>query len=174
MNAFARGLAQRMVTKQYFSLYRPWDMSFVQKYLFRPTGSRRSKNIHQKNYICCLLKPVFFLPFLSFLSLQLEPPKLRALKVQAPQVQVHQQVWALALAWLVPLRALSPRHCPWCPCYISSPFSGVSLEVLVVLHGVAGTQRLKISATRTLEQAFIVDCFHDIALFLPLLLPAAS
>ena len=67
---------------------------------------------------------------------------LRALEVQAPQVHFHQQVWELAWAWLMPLRALSSRQCPWCPCYISSPFSGVSLDVLVVLHGVAGEQRL--------------------------------
>ena len=87
---------------------------------------------------------------------------------------MHQQVWALALAWLVPLRALSSRLCPWCPYYISSPFSGVSLDVLVVLHGVAGTQRLKMSATRRLEQAFTVDCFDDNVLFVLLLAPAAS
>ena len=80
----------------------------------------------------------------------------------------------LALAWLVPLRALLSRQCPWCPYYVSSPFSGVSVDVLVVLHRVAGTQRLKISATRKLEQAFTVDCFDDIILLMPLLAPAAS
>ena len=99
---------------------------------------------------------------------------LRALEVQAPPVQVHQQVWALALSWLLPMRALSSWRCPWCLYHISSPFSGVSLDVLVVLHGVAGTQRLKAFATRTLEQAFTVDCFDDILLFVPLLAPAAS
>ena len=82
--------------------------------------------------------------------------------------------WSMALAWLVPLRALSLRQCPWCPCYIFSPFCGVRLDVLVVLHGVAGMQRLKISATRKLEQAFTVNCFDDIVLFVPLLAPAAS
>ena len=107
-------------------------------------------------------------------ALQDPAAQLRALKVQAPQVQVHQQVWALALAWLVPLRALSSRQCPWCPYYISSPFSGVSLDVLVVLHGVAGTQKLKTCATRKIEQAFTVECFDDIFLFVPLLAPAAS
>ena len=94
--------------------------------------------------------------------------------MQALQVQVHQQVWALALAWLVPLRALLSRQGPWCPYYVSSPFSGVSLNVLVVLHGVAGMQRLKFSATRKLEQAVTVDCFDDIVLFVPLLAPVAS
>ena len=52
--------------------------------------------------------------------------------------------------------------------------NGVSLDVLGVLQGVAGTQRLKISATRKLEQAFTVDCFNDSVLFVPLLAPAAS
>ena len=87
---------------------------------------------------------------------------LRALKVQAPQVQIRQQVWVLALALLVPLRALLSRQCPSCPSCILLPFSGVSLDVLVVLHGVAGTQRLKFSATRKLKQAVTVDCFDDI------------
>ena len=91
-----------------------------------------------------------------------------------PRVRVHQQIWALALAWLVPLRALLSRQCPWCPYYISSPLSGVSLDVLVVLHGAAGTQRLKTSATRKSEQAFTVHCLDDIILFVPLLAPAAS
>ena len=90
------------------------------------------------------------------------------------QVQFHQQVWALALAWLVPLRALLSRQRPWCPYCIPSPFSGVSLDVLVVLHGVAGTQRLKFSATRKLKQAFTVVCFDDIVLLMSLLAPAAS
>ena len=78
------------------------------------------------------------------------------------------------MVWLVPLRALLSQQCPWSPYYISSPFSGVSLDVLVVLHGVASTQRLKISATRTLEQAFTVDCCDDIVLLMPLFAPAAS
>ena len=51
------------------------------------------------------------------------------------------------------------------------PFrSVVSLDVLVVLHGVAGTQRLKISATRNLKHASPVDCFDDIFLLCPCLL----
>ena len=54
------------------------------------------------------------------------------------------------------------------------PFSGVSLDVLVVLHRVAGTQRLKISATRKLKRAFTVDCFDGIVLFVPLLASGAS
>ena len=37
-----------------------------------------------------------------------------------------------------------------------------ALHVLVVLHGAAGTQRLKISATRKLKQASTVDGFDDI------------
>ena len=67
-----------------------------------------------------------------------------------------------------------PRAPTYLPTYISSPFSGVSLDVLVVLHSFAGTQRLKISATRRLEQAFTVECFDDVALFVPLPAPAAS
>ena len=47
---------------------------------------------------------------------------LRALKVHGPQVQVHRQVWALVPAWLVPLRALSSRECPWWPLYFLAPF----------------------------------------------------
>ena len=100
---------------------------------------------------------------------------LRALKVQAPQVKVHQQVLALALAWVVPQRMLSSRQCLWCPCCISLPFSSVvSLNVLVVLHGAAGTQRLKLSATRTLKQASTADCYDNIVPLVPLLAPAAS
>ena len=75
---------------------------------------------------------------------------LKALKVQAPQLQVH-SVWALVPALLVPLRALTCRQCLWCPCCILAPFkSVVSVGVLLVLHGVAGTQRLQMSATRKL------------------------
>ena len=101
------------------------------------------------------------------------PAHLRTVKVQPPHVQVHQQVWALALAWLVPLRALSSRQCPWCPYSIPSPFSGVSVDVVVVLHGVAGTQRLKFSATKKLKQAFTVECFDCFVLLMPLLAPTA-
>ena len=36
--------------------------------------------------ICCLLKPVIFLPFLSFLTMQLEPPK-----QLARQLSIHLQ-----------------------------------------------------------------------------------
>ena len=80
----------------------------------------------------------------------------------------------LALAWLVPLSALSSRQCPWCPHSISSPFTGVSLDALIVLDGVAGTQRLKFSATRKLKQAFTVECFDCIVLLMPLLAHAAA
>ena len=57
---------------------------------------------------------------------------------------------------------------------ISSPLNGVSLDILVVLHWVAGTQRPKNSATKRLKQAFTVDCFDDIGLLMSLLAPAAS
>ena len=46
----------------------------------------------------------------------------RALKVQGPQGQVHQQVWSFGPAWQVPLRALSSWQCPWCPLDIVPPF----------------------------------------------------
>ena len=99
---------------------------------------------------------------------------LRALKVQAPQVQVH-QFWASVPALLVPLGALSSQQYPWCPYDFLPPFrSVVSLDLLVVLHGVAGTQRLNSSATRKLKQASTDDCFDDIVLFVRGLAPAAS
>ena len=96
------------------------------------------------------------------------------MKVQAPQGQVH-HVWASVPALVLPLRALSSEQCPWCQYGILPPSrSVVSLDVLVVLHGVAGTQRLKSSASKKLQQAFIVVALDDIVLFVPLLAPAAS
>ena len=64
-----------MDTKQYLSLFRPWDMSFLQKFFFTVLV-RNSPEISTKIIIIrCFLKPVIFLSFLSFLTLQLEPPK---------------------------------------------------------------------------------------------------
>ena len=74
-----------MDTKQYFSVYHPWHVSFLQQHLLHFTGSRRSRHIY--NYYLMLSEiAVFFLPFLLFLTLQLEPPK-RQRGTRAPSLQ---------------------------------------------------------------------------------------
>ena len=99
---------------------------------------------------------------------------LRALKVQGPKVQVH-EVWASVPALPVRLWALSSGQCPWCLCCILPLIKRVvSLCVLVLLHGVAGTQRLQISATEGLNRLSLLMLLMTLFCFVPLLAPAAS